>query len=165
ANHHLDELRIASLLGEELAAQAWPGREVEAGQYAVGVHIPHSFVHVVTRWAHLVEVVRIASPVLGRPSLDGVEPEGGDLDALDEPRVGAVRPAHHPGHAILECRWDVIAVEARHGWWFDDVVVDADQNLVFDAHVLRPFLCVRRPVSASVPSKVNSTISVLDING
>ncbi len=84
---------VVVVLHEELAPDARPRREVHRGQDAVDVHVPDPLVDVVATGADLVEARRVAAPVLRRPALHGVEPEGGDLLALDEPGVGAVGSA------------------------------------------------------------------------
>ena len=78
--------------GEELAAELREGGEAHRAEHAVGVHVPDPLVDVVAAGAHVVEGGGLDAVLLGRAADHRVEPDVGDLVAVVDPDVGAVRP-------------------------------------------------------------------------
>ena len=87
--------------------------------------------HVVGARAQLVEARRVHAVFLGRPAGDRVEADVRDVEVEELPHVGAVG-------AVLDARRDVLVLRGQvvleHVGRLDDVVVDADEDHVFDAH-------------------------------
>ena len=94
--------------------------------------------YVVATGPNLVEAGGIRTPVLGRPPLHRVEPEARDLLAFDQPRVGAVFATDHTRDAVLVLGDDMLGEEVAHGRGLDDVVVDTDEDEVFNFHLMPP---------------------------
>ena len=117
--------------GKELAAQLGERREAHRPQHAVGVHVADALVDVPAALPHLVEGRGLEAVLLGRAADDGVEPDVGELLALEEPGVAAVLPPDEPGR-LRPPPLGQVALE--HVGGLDDVVVDADQDQVLHAH-------------------------------
>ena len=77
--------------------------------------------------ADLVEAGRLDPVLLLRAARHGVEPEVGDLDALEQPHLATGVVLDHPGGPVGELRGQA-ALE--HVGRFDEVVVDADDDEV-----------------------------------
>ena len=86
---------------------------------------------VVAAGPHLAEAGRLEPVLVGRAAGDRVEADVGGLLALEDPGVGAVGLDDHLRHHVLVLGGDV-AVE--HVRWFDDVVVDGDEDQVVHVH-------------------------------
>src|SRR5580658_6735983 len=133
ANHGGNELVIIAL-SEELSAESGPRGEVEAREHPVDVHVADPLVDVVGTWTNLVEGCRVVAPLLGDPAGHRVQAERGDLDAVDQPGVGAVRTANDARRAILEFRRQMLLEELVHGRRLDDVIVHTHQDHVSNVH-------------------------------
>ena len=87
--------------------------------------------HVVGALAQLVEAGRVHAVFLGRPAGDRVEPDVRDVEVEELPHVGAVGAVLDPRRDVLVLRRQVVL---EHVGRLDDVVVDADQDEIFEAH-------------------------------
>ena len=131
ARHERERDVLVFELAEEPAREAGERREVERAEQAVGRHVEHALFHVVGALAQLVEAGRVHAVFLGRPARHRVEPDVGDVDVEELPRVGAVGAVLDPGRDVLVLRGEVLL---EHVGRLDDVIVDADQDEVFGAH-------------------------------
>jgi hypothetical protein len=92
-------------------------------------------VDVVATGPHVVERLRIHRVLLGRPTRDGVQPDVGQLVAHELPHVDAALLTHEP-RRDLGVLLRQTALEKIRG--FDGVIVDADQDEVFELHLVPP---------------------------
>ena len=87
--------------------------------------------HVVGALADLVEARRVDAVLLGRAAGDRVEPDVRDVEVEELPDVGAVVLVHDVRRDVLVLRREVVLEQVGR---LDDVVVDADEDQVVEAH-------------------------------
>ena len=133
--HHGDSEILVLGTSEVLAAELRKGREVHRRHDAVGVHIADAFVDVEAPRSHLAEARRFRTVLVRRASGDGVEADVGGPLALELPRIGPVVARDHLRRAVLPLGRDVTVEHVR---WFDDVIVDRDEDEIFDPHHVPP---------------------------
>ena len=112
--------------------EAGERRETHRRQHPVGVHVPHPQIHVVRSRAHLGEPHRVEIPLLVRPRRHRTQAAHARLETLEHP-VPVSR------HGVVDVRGSVVAVLRRdvtleHVRGLDHVIVDADEDHVFDLH-------------------------------
>ena len=132
--HDEREVLVVGLL-EPAAAEAGQAREAHRREHAVAVHVLDPLVDQVRRRPHLRERARVQAPLLLGPRHGRVEPEDPELLALELPVLLAVRLAYEPRRAVLVLRGHVVLEQVGR---LDGVIVDAEDDHVFDVHVDLP---------------------------
>ena len=131
--HQRDRERLVLLrgAGEQLAAELREAREAHRAEQAVRVHVLDAVVDVVATGPHVVERLRVHRVLLGRTARDRVEPDVRQLRAHELPHVDAAVLAHEARRDLgVLLRQAALEQIGR----LDRVVVDADQDEVFEAH-------------------------------
>ena len=121
---------------EQLTAEAGHRREAHRAEHAVDVHVADALVDVVRALADLVERGRLEAVLLGRTAGDRVEPDVGDLGALERPHVGV--HLVFVDHPRCELEVGLRHVPLEEVGRLDDVVVDADEDEVVHVHDWAP---------------------------
>src|SRR5262249_41052926 len=122
---------LVGAVGEEPTGEARERREAHGAEHAVGVHVANPLVDVEATGTDLREARRFDAVLLLRATGDGVQPHVGDLGALVQPDIGVVVLVHDARRAVLPHVGEVLVEQVR---WLDDVVVDADEDQIFELH-------------------------------
>ena len=119
-------------LAEQAAREARERREVERAEQAVGRHVEHALLHVVGARPQLVEARRVHPVFLGRTAGHRVEPDVRDVEVEELPAVGAVFAVLDPWRDVALYFAGQVVLE--HVGRLHDVIVDADEDEIFEAH-------------------------------
>ena len=135
ADHARGELGVAALQ-EVLTTETGPRREAHRPEHTVDVHVAHALVHVVRADPDLAEVAGVHAPLGADATGHRVEAEARHLVTLHQPDIRAVVLGDHRRHVFAVLRREVVHEEVAHGRRFYEVVVDTDEDHVFELHVL-----------------------------
>ena len=126
---HSESEILVSGIGEDLSAELRERREAHRRGHATGVHVIDAGIDVVATGSDLVEACRFDPVLLLGTPRDCVQPEVGDLHALEKPHLPAIVPFDHPRGAGLEPAGETALEHARG---LDEVIIDAHDDEVLD---------------------------------